>query len=321
MLSGGSLPAVGTGAMDTRRWSEAGRSAPAPAGRRVPTRRGRGDRVTGRLCARRRVSGASPSDPACSFQGLRPSARPPGARRRGHVTVCLLGPASSCPCLAGGKRWAWRSGACVATRPLGAGAAHWPRAILTVRRTQGASCSGTRRLSRPLSGSCDLALLFLKKKCGSVSRPPRVSWRPWLFSPRTTEAFSLDKKSRNSSMCVPPGKSTLDGAEPASFLKANVSVEVSGPAGLDGSAHPHPGRRRASRLPHPPPHGQVHVGLSLVLVGPSRGTFWRSWGGNSCPWQIRALNMFSQECFPCNIDSRAERAAACGRGPSRASAR
>lgn len=73
--------------------------------------------VTGRLCARRRVSGASPSDPACSFQGLRPSARPPGARRRGHVTVCLLGPASSCPCLAGGKRWAWRSGACVATRP------------------------------------------------------------------------------------------------------------------------------------------------------------------------------------------------------------
>lgn len=194
-------------------------------------------------------------------------------------------------------------------------------AILTVRRTQGASCSGTRRLSRPLSGSCDLALLFLKKKCGSVSRPPRVSWRPWLFSPRTTEAFSLDKKSRNSSMCVPPGKSTLDGAEPASFLKANVSVEVSGPAGLDGSAHPHPGRRRASRLPHPPPHGQVHVGLSLVLVGPSRGTFWRSWGGNSCPWQIRALNMFSQECFPCNIDSRAERAAACGRGPSRASAR
>lgn len=194
-------------------------------------------------------------------------------------------------------------------------------AILTVRRTQGASCSGTRRLSRPLSGSCDLALLFLKKKCGSVSRPPRVSWRPWLFSPRTTEAFSLDKKSRNSSMCVPPGKSTLDGAEPASFLKANISVEVSGPAGLDGSAHPHPGRRRASRLPHPPPRGQVHVGLSLVLVGPSRGTFWRSWGGNSCPWQIRALNMFSQECFPCNIDSRAERAAACGRGPSRASAR
>lgn len=117
MLSGGSLPAVETGAMDTQRWSEAGRSAPAPAGRRVPTRRGRGDRVTGRLCARRRVSGASPSDPACSFQGLRPSARPPGARRRGHVTVCLLGPASSCPCLAGGKRWAWRSGACVATRP------------------------------------------------------------------------------------------------------------------------------------------------------------------------------------------------------------
>lgn len=117
MLSGGSLPAVETGTMDTRRWSEAGRSAPAPAGRRVPTRRGRGDRVTGRLCARRRVSGASPSDPACSFQGLRPSARPPGARRRGHVTVCLLGPASSCPCLAGGKRWAWRSGACVATRP------------------------------------------------------------------------------------------------------------------------------------------------------------------------------------------------------------
>lgn len=215
----------------------------------------------------------------------------------------------------GGREPAWPRG------PLGAGAAHWPRAILTVRRTQGASCSGTRRLSRPLSGSCDLALLFLKKKCGSVSRPPRVSWRPWLFSPRTTEAFSLDKKSRNSSMCVPPGKSTLDGAEPASFLKANVSVEVSGPAGLDGSAHPHPGRRRASRLPHPPPHGQVHVGLSLVLVGPSRGTFWRSWGGNSCPWQIRALNMFSQECFPCNIDSRAERAAACGRGPSRASAR
>lgn len=215
----------------------------------------------------------------------------------------------------GGREPAWPRG------PLGAGAAHWPRGDPHGAADTGRLVSGTRRLSRPLSGSCDLALLFLKKKCGSVSRPPRVSWRPWLFSPRTTEAFSLDKKSRNSSMCVPPGKSTLDGAEPASFLKANVSVEVSGPAGLDGSAHPHPGRRRASRLPHPPPHGQVHVGLSLVLVGPSRGTFWRSWGGNSCPWQIRALNMFSQECFPCNIDSRAERAAACGRGPSRASAR
>lgn len=30
MLSGGSLPAVETGTMDTRRWSEAGRSAPSP---------------------------------------------------------------------------------------------------------------------------------------------------------------------------------------------------------------------------------------------------------------------------------------------------
>lgn len=83
--------------------------------------------VTGRLCARRRVSGASPSDPACSFQGLRPSARPPGPDDRGtSLSVCwaqlpraLAWQAGSAGL--GGREPAWPRG------PLGAGAAHWPR--------------------------------------------------------------------------------------------------------------------------------------------------------------------------------------------------
>lgn len=64
MLSGGSLPAVKTGAMDTRWQTEAGPSAPDPPPAAVsPRAEGVEKGITERLCSHLWVTGASLASP------------------------------------------------------------------------------------------------------------------------------------------------------------------------------------------------------------------------------------------------------------------
>lgn len=132
MLSGGALPAVKTGAMDTRWQAEAGPSAPTPRWPLCPHAQRPWRRGLQRGFVHLWASGPPwrpHGAPARSLQGLLPSARAPGARRW-DTSLSVRPAARSLPApLPGGREsLALEDGSLrglVSPCPLRAGAPHW----------------------------------------------------------------------------------------------------------------------------------------------------------------------------------------------------